>query len=127
MSTAAERRAATAAKFRPPGAPVRTPEVDPDAPRPDDDPEVPLAVRGVRPPRTDPVRLTVDITPARHRWLLEWEADVAWRAGTKSRDVSNQLVLEALLGELHESVRLQEAIERRVRKMLDERKGEKRR
>lgn len=94
MSTAADRAAATAAKL------TRSASRLPDEPRPDDDPVVPAARRGPRPPATDPVRSTVDLAPGRHHALDEWQADTAWQLGTKLRKVSRQAVLDELVAEL---------------------------
>jgi hypothetical protein len=116
MSTAAERAAATAAKFARPVGERAGGAVEPapdTAPRPDDDPQVPAARSG-RPPRTDPIRHTVDVMPADHRWLEEWEADTAWQLGVKSRDVSHQLVHESLLREMKVDATMQRKVFARI-------------
>lgn len=110
MSTAADRAAATAAKF----ARSAKAAPGPDEPRPDDDPVVPAARSGKRPPRTEPVRSTVDLAPGRHHWLDEWQADTAWQLGTKVRHVSRQAVLDELVAELQSSATLQRILAERL-------------
>lgn len=66
-----------------------------EVPRPDDDPTArPLR----RPPRTEPVRSTVDLPPAHHRKLNEWADETAWQLGRKR--ITRQAVLSALVARL---------------------------
>lgn len=103
MTSAAERLAATATALAP------APRTEPDAPRPSDDPVVPVGTFV----RTDPVRVTVDLLPAHHRALKLWEEETRWTSASR-RPITHQAVITTLL----EMMRTDEALARKVAKRL---------
>lgn len=51
-----------------------------------------------RPPRTEPVRSTVDLDPALHHELSEWAEEAAWELGRKR--ITRQAILAKLAARL---------------------------
>lgn len=93
MSTA-EKRAATADKFRPPSSgrarPAPVGEVR-------DDPQVPDIVLQSAPADTDKTRSTVDLWPAEHEATNQLQRDIAFTLGVKSHKISRDMTLRLLL------------------------------
>jgi hypothetical protein len=94
MSRAEEIRA-KAARFTRAAAVEQQPAAKPALIEDQDEAEVKEPAPRRRPPRTDPVRSTVDLPPAHHRKLNEWCDELAWQLGQKR--ITRQTVLAGLV------------------------------
>jgi hypothetical protein len=103
VSGRARRTEASAALFRPPSREQAEPAAGgtPETSRP----------RGVR---TDPVRSTVDLPPAWHAWLQEFQNELRFTHGLDRQQASRNAVLVALVAEMRTNESLTRAVRARL-------------
>ncbi|THJ74767.1 MULTISPECIES: hypothetical protein [Frankia] len=90
-----------------------TTHANPDPPADESDgepaPATPRRARGgAPPPRTRPVRITVDLAPVDHRALKRWADDAADEVGTAGVALAD--VVRVLLDRLHADPALRQAV-----------------